>query len=365
MMVTPTPPFSQIKLKVNTYIIEASSRNGHIDSFYTWLFLRAVDVVRNGSATGRVHGFKSAVKQLALKMRRTEDRTRRRIREAERNGYCTIDAERDIIWITSRNKLTIDMVRHDKSGADQRGNKLPDQHLLNPENIMEVSVVLSDLWHADNKSLSHSRSLDPIRQRVTQSGWCRETFSKLVGMDRRSTARMDKTNQVNRGFQFALVLINDLVGHQSNDILHQYGESIIDRYHKLSHSMPGRGGKLWLGHYQNTPAIYTQIGIKYDTKFQGKLKNDIDIIRALNSSGHHFDVGCIALQQSITDTGREPMLRGEGVISESQRSTIVKTLTTILSDLQIPHHRTPMVHVVDGAVFGLHSFTASESPNTV
>lgn len=333
-MVTTADPYRDSPFKLNTYLVESASRNGELEALYVWLFLKAADMARNGSSTGRIHDINWAVAELATRMGRTKRTIRRNLENAETAGYIHIDACADMVWIRSRARVTISKWRSDLDDHEVAAGNLPDKWVRHLNDVLEVSVRIDEVWDATSKAGSHSRLLDISRQRCTERGWCRATFARLVGMDRCSTARLDRKTEKRRGFQYAFVDVSDVTGKNDSATNDKLAADLISAYNQFSHSLDGRGKKLWTGkNSSGHTVIFTQTAVKWDTPFQGRLKFDEDVRKLASQTVSTSVLGeCRSLHPVVEGEGLDAdNRRGVDAISESLRQSIWKTIETLVN----------------------------------
>lgn len=355
-------PWTERKYKLNTYQIEYAARHNAIDGLYLWLHLKALDVERNAAATGKLFGINDSCKRIALKTKRSLKTIKRHLNKAEQAGYISLDLDQDLIEIKSRKKITLSQ-RNMEFNCAADGVKAPDDHVSRVGDIMAVSVALPEIW-SKTRGVSHAKLFAIARQHITERGMGRSTLAKLLGKHRRSTARSDVVHNARRGYQYATIQIQSLAKNKNED-LESLGQKIVEGYQSRSLYVEGNGKKLWYGTHDGNPVLFTQLGVKYDTKFRCRLKPDVDVIRAFES----FDSPdvrdeCWPLHPVFSERElNSDASRGVGIIGESTRQSIYRTLKTVSSGMKLNINTHPAIIVVDTVTWPFRSFGTNESPN--
>lgn len=357
----PVKPNTDWSFKLNDYIVSAASRNGNLDSVDLWLWLKYIDRERHGSATGRLYEIARTTRRIAQLTGLSLRTVRRWLDDANDAGYIDLDRPADVIRITGRARLTVDLFRSDLGGQDAKGRKLPIQKIRSLTDTLEVSVKINEIWDPSQQA-RRSNLLDIVRQRVTERGWCRETFARLVGLDRCSTARLDRESEKRRGWQYASVKIGDI--GLTQDESKQFAET----YTRYAMSLSGRGQKVWLG---ATPsgdaALMTQLGVKWDTPFKGRLRHDNDVRELAKATFSREVLGeCWSLHPVYTGKDADAKaLMGVGAISDSMRQSIWMTIGQVVESMGVGRvlNLRPPINVEEHAVWALSFGRSSESPN--
>jgi hypothetical protein len=360
-------PYRDGIYKVNTYLIESVARNDKFESFDIWMFLKAYDEQKHGAPTGRVYNIAATVTALASKMGCSKQTVRRNLRTADAEHFIHLDRDGDVVRIRNRAKITVDLWRHDLGGVAPDGSVLPDEHTRHLHNVLEVSVRIPEVYDADSKSMSESKKLDIVRQRCVELGWCRESFARLIGRSRTSTARTDRTVKNKRGWQLAYVTLSDITKSRDTNLHESVAKQIIEQYRHFAPVLTGRGRKLWSGRDQSGDwVLYTQSSVKWETPFRGRLKFDEDV-RELSTKVISSSVlgECRSLHPVVEPDNRgENAARGVGVMSESMRQSIWKTLAALEDG--VGGHKInikPIVRFMDLTSWTLPFSRSSESPN--
>jgi hypothetical protein len=358
-----TNPWLDYKYKINTRLVEYSARNNAIDAFYFWLFLRAVDIERHHNATGKLYGITDVCKRVAFKTRRSMKTIRRYLRKAEIHSFVFIDYDNDLIEIRSRAKATL-LQRNSETNCGGEDGVAPDAHADRVGDIMEVTVTIPEIWDVGSIGLSHARLLSITRQRLTERGWGRDSLAKLTGMSRRSTSRADAARSLRRGYQFAFVPVSSIVKGKAEE-LEEIGKQIEASYHRKWECTEGNGKKLWLGHYDGKPVVYTQLSVKWDTPFRGRLRPDRDVIAKVMSSGVPALMDeCRSLHPVFAEHGRDSdASRGENVVGDAARQSIWRAIRAACTGLGLRFNPQPMIVIKDAATWSIRSFGTPESSN--
>jgi hypothetical protein len=349
-----------VPIKINTYMVEAALRNDELSSLYTWLWLRAWDVATNLQATGRVYDIHHLVTQLAQQTNRSTKTVRRHIQRADEDGYIVLDRERDCISIKSRQKLTYWLWRMD---ATDENRSLPDMHMRHPDDVLALNVVLPEVWTPEGISAQRSRIMGVVRQRATEYGWCRETLAKLVGMDRTSTTRLDRRFGVRRGWQFAFISVAELTHHRLTE-----SEQKDFAVSLLQHSKTGRGQKVWLGQSPDgSHAIFTQLPVKWDTRFAGRFRTDRDFKEMVaRNAPASLMAGCSALRsnRAVTDSRVSKPEVSTTTLSESMRESLWRAIKEAISFMgnTTPINAKPTINLMESVHW--QRWTA-RSPNPI
>lgn len=320
-----TGPYTTLKYKISTAIIEAAFRNDAVECLYLWLFARALDLDLHGAPTGRIYDVPKAIKLLAKKMRRSERSIRRTLRKADADGWLSVLDDR--IQIPSRAKLTLSLWSLDLGGTAPDGTTLPDSRMRDPRDSLCVAVAIPEIWDAASKGRSRSMLLDVIRERCTSYGWCRETFASLVGMARTSTARLDRAQGARRGFQFATIRLDDIVlKNMSPEQSLDTGTKFVTAYQQCRGTHGGRGQKVWLGRtHDGTPAIFTQLPVKWDTRFRGRLDVDKDVVALTNLTVSHTlldECGSLRSVRKVVSGREDRATATNHILSDSMRDSL-------------------------------------------
>jgi hypothetical protein len=334
-----------------------------IDALYVWLALRAVDVERHLEPTGKLYRIGDVCKRIALKLRRDPKTIRRYLRKAERHSFIFIDYDLDLIKIRSRKYTTLALrqCEPDECGDERLA---PDAYADRIGDIMEISVTLPEIRDARSIGLSHSKLLSITRQKVTERGWGRDSLARLTGQTRRGTSRSDAVNHIRRGYQHAIIPLSSITYDKSVD-LEAFGKALEEGYKQRWQFTEGNGRKLWLGTHDGKPVLFTQLPVKYDTIFRGRLKPDQDVIETVKSSGDSaLTDKCWPLYPVFAEHGRDSeSSRGDGIISESTKQSIYRALKAVCTGLGVKFNPRPAILVVDGISWSLRSFGTRESSN--
>ena len=347
--------------KINDYIVAAASRNGNLDSAALWVVLKYIDRERHGQSTGRLYEIARTTRRLAQVTGLSIRTIRRWLDEANDAGFVDLDRHIDVIRIVGRARLTVDLFRSDLGGKDAKGRDLPHHKSRSITDTLSISVTLPEIWDS-SQQIRRSKLLDIIRQRVTERGWCRETFARLVGLDRCSTARLDRDSAKRRGWQYASVKIEDIGLTQDET------KKFAETYSRYSMSLSGSGQKFWLGNTSSgDAALITQLGVKWDTPFKGRLRHDDDVKELAEATFSREVLGeCWSLHPVYTgkDTDAKAFT-GVGVISDSMRQSIWMTIGRVISTMEVgrPLNLRPPIRIDETAVWALSFGRSSESPN--
>jgi hypothetical protein len=356
-------PWVDRKYKVNTYLIEYAARHQSIDALQFWVALKAVDVERHHHATGKLHGIADVCKRVAFKTRRSEKTIRRYLNKAERHSLVFIDYDDDLIKIRSRASATL-LQRNSETNCGGEDRLLPDAHASRIGDINEVSVTFAEIWDSASIGRGHAKILSIIRQKLTELGWGRASLAKLIGQAKRSTARSDVVYNARRGFQFAFVPVSSIAKVKSEE-REALGKKIEAGYHKRWECTEGNGKKLWYGVHKGQPGLFTQLNVKWDTNFRGRLRPDRDVIAKVMSSGVPALMDeCRSLHPVFAEHGRDSdASRGEGILAESTRQSVWRALRAVCTGEGIAFNPCPTILVVDGTTWSLRSFGTPESSN--
>lgn len=356
-------PWTERRYKINTYLVEYASRHDVLDALYLWLVLRAVDVERHVNPTGKLFRINDVCERVARKLCRSTKTVRRYLRKAERHSFIFVDYDLDLIKIRSRKRVTL-MLR--QSEPDECGHEgtVVSAHADRIGDIMEVSVTLPEIRDARSIGRSHSKILSIVRQKVTERGWGRDSLAKILGQTRRGTSRSDAVNNVRRGFQFAIIPITSITNDKSVDLV-ELGNKIIEGYQQKWQVTEGNGKKLWFGIHDGKPVLFTQLPVKYDTPFRGRLRPDRDVIEAVKSSGDSDMAGeCWPLHPVFAEHGRDSNAsRGDGILSESTRQSVWRAIRASCSDIGVKFNPSPTILIVDEIAWSLRGFGTRESSN--
>lgn len=358
----PTNPFTKRTYKVNSYIIEAAARNGEIDLFHFWLFLRAIDLYINNHPTGLLFNILTIQRLAASKMCVSRKTVSRYIDRADRTGWINVDRTNDSIYITGRAPLAILMWMRDTGEISARDRSLPDIRTRHPLDTLEVSVTIPEVWTNESKVLSKSMALDVVRQRVSERGWGRESFARLTGTDRASSARVDRNTGVRRGWQYGAVTIASLSPRTAPGSAEELGKNIATASIKC-----GRGKKLWYGKTRaGQPALFFQLPIKWDTRFSGRLKYDVDVTALAKSSITEVSMGrCWSPHPVVTHDGRDAASRC-GSISDATRIDVLHLIGQLLRRTTQTSSTLPNsidINVIDNITWSNHKSWTALPPN--
>jgi hypothetical protein len=356
-------PWTDVKYKINTYLIEYAARHQSLDTLQLWVALKAIDVERHHNATGKLLGITDVCKRIAFKARRSVKTIRRHLHKAQLHDLVFIDIDNDLIEIRSRTKATLRQ-RNSETNCGGEDRSLPDAHASRIGDIREISVTLPEIWDAASIGRGHAKILSIIRQKMTELGWGRASLAKVIGQAKRSTARSDVVHRARRGFQFAFVPVSSIakVKKEEREAL---GKKIEAGYHKRWEYTEGNGKKLWYGKHDGQPGLFTQLNVKWDTNFRGRLRQDRDVIAKVMSSGVPALMDeCRSLHPVFAEHGRDSdASRGEGILAESTRQSIWRALRAICTGEGIAFNPCPTILVVDGTTWSLRSFGTNESSN--